>query len=454
MLIKDLLEGTVVNIPTILNAKRILQDYKTSPYYPKVEKIPDSENFIQLWDYYWTRGLDRYLKNQGLKNSLKRIRLIQLIKKDNTLEESTNTHIAAMQKELEQLKDQALENYRLYSRGKIALVNGLIPGPWEEIRKLQAQIRTAKKDNTRPVEEGFLDYFKKKPNIAQRRKKWLELWQEYKDQSYRFGDPQQAFSAFSEKLKEIIKKEFPVYSEKIIGRLARKEAEIALRTDNPQWDGWGLGPQSATSELAPGERGFKKPEPRKFRDREIPPANPNQMNLDLDEVRITDNPTAGFQYGEEDPDAWIGRDYGAGLTGINRNIDYEGYRVSMKPSKFLALSTPLPDDYSSDVERHLAKGGSIGAPFLYVTIPEDWTEQGKFTQPAAVTGHEGRHRMRWILRNEGDDPVAVHMVFRGGLRRRHVTDQMMAAIKKELLSQKNNSASQRIVTDTFVIYKK
>jgi hypothetical protein len=219
MLIKDLLEGTVVNIPTIPNAKRILQDYKTSPYYPKVEKIPDSENFIQLWDYYWTRGLNRYLKNQGLKNSLKRIRLIQLIKKDNT----------------------------------------------------------------RPVEEGFLNYFKKKPNIAQRRKKWLELWQEeYKDQSYRFGDPQQAFSAFSEKLIEIIKKEFPVYSEKVIGRLARKEAEIALRTDNPQWDGWGLGPQSATGELAPGERGFKKPEPRKFRDREIPPANPNQMNLDLD----------------------------------------------------------------------------------------------------------------------------------------------------------------------------
>lgn len=173
---------------------------------------------------------------------------------------------------------------------------------------------------------------------------------------------------------------------------------------------------------------------------------------ELDEVRITDNPTAGYQYGEEDPDAWIGRDYGAGLTGINRNIDYEGYRVSMKPSKFLALSTPLPDDYSSDVERHLAKGGSIGAPFLYVKIPEDWTEQGKFTQPATVTGHEGRHRMRWILRNEGDDPVEVHMVFRGGLRRRHVTDQMMAAIKKELLSQKNNSASQRIVTNTFVEY--
>ena len=138
-------------------------------------------------------------------------------------------------------------------------------------------------NNCVPVEEGFLDYFKKKPNIAQRRKKWLELWQEeYKDQSYRFGDPQRAFSAFSEKLEEIIKKEFPVYSEKVIGRLARKEAEIALRTDNPQWDGWGLGPQSATSELAPGERGFKKPEPRKFRDREIPPANPNQMNLDLD----------------------------------------------------------------------------------------------------------------------------------------------------------------------------
>jgi len=137
-------------------------------------------------------------------------------------------------------------------------------------------------DENHPVDEGFLDYFKKKPNIAQRRQQWVALWQEYKDQSYRFGDNQRAFLAFVEKLKKIIKQEFPVYSDQVIGKLAKKEAEKVLYTDDPQWDGWGITPGAGQGHLAPSERGFKKPEPRQFRDRKIPDADPKQMTLDID----------------------------------------------------------------------------------------------------------------------------------------------------------------------------
>ena len=84
MLIKDLLESQVVNIPTYHNVARILNDYKTSPYYPDISQIPNSSkvSFIAWWNYHWAKGLDRYLKSQGLKNSLQRIKFIKQIVKD------------------------------------------------------------------------------------------------------------------------------------------------------------------------------------------------------------------------------------------------------------------------------------------------------------------------------------------------------------------------------------
>ena len=60
----------------------------------------------------------------------------------NSLYESAD--IKAMQDKLAKLLNQAQENHKLYNLGKLSLVHGVIPGPWKEIRELQAQIRAAK----------------------------------------------------------------------------------------------------------------------------------------------------------------------------------------------------------------------------------------------------------------------------------------------------------------------
>lgn len=68
----------------------------------------------------------------------------------NSLYESAD--IKAMQDTLAKLVYQAQENHKLFIQGKLALVDGLIPGPWKDIRKLQAQIRAAKRVN--PIKEN------------------------------------------------------------------------------------------------------------------------------------------------------------------------------------------------------------------------------------------------------------------------------------------------------------
>ena len=68
----------------------------------------------------------------------------------NSLYESAD--IKAMQDTLAKLVYQAQENHKLYNQGKLALVNGVIPGPWKEIRELQSQIRAAKRVN--PIKEN------------------------------------------------------------------------------------------------------------------------------------------------------------------------------------------------------------------------------------------------------------------------------------------------------------
>ena len=68
----------------------------------------------------------------------------------NSLYESAD--IKTMQDTLAKLVDQAQENHKLYNQGKLALVNGVIPGPWKEIRELQSQIRAARRVN--PIKEN------------------------------------------------------------------------------------------------------------------------------------------------------------------------------------------------------------------------------------------------------------------------------------------------------------
>lgn len=134
---------------------------------------------------------------------------------------------------------------------------------------------------------------------------------------------------------------------------------------------------------------------------------------------------------------------GLGAVGASGNIDYLGLRVQIKPSVFLKLAAPHPDPRSDYIEKHVAAGEPIGAPFLDIHIPEEWfSEESRYDQviegdlsaPANIIGHEGRHRMSAILKHYGDELVETHILLRG-LRRRHMTDNMIARLNESVISQ-------------------
>lgn len=135
----------------------------------------------------------------------------------------------------------------------------------------------------------------------------------------------------------------------------------------------------------------------------------------------------------DDHDGW-------GSVPNNLNVDYLGLRVRMRPSMFLRLAAPLRGEGSSeDIADHIRQGGAIGSPFLDISIPDGWFS-GDFSRPARVMGHEGRNRMMAVRQVEGDDPIQVHLFFRDGLRRRHLTDEIIQQLNRRLAPQEQPGA--------------
>jgi hypothetical protein len=141
---------------------------------------------------------------------------------------------------------------------------------------------------------------------------------------------------------------------------------------------------------------------------------------------------------------------GWGAVPFNQNIDYMGLRVLMKPSIFLQLAATLENPTSSkNIEKHLLDGGSIGSPFLNISIPEEW-EDDDYSKPAKVSGHEGRNRMMAVKNINGDQPIEVHLFFRNGIRNRHITDDW----KKELINKMIKENSEDVINGPlFSTYK-
>lgn len=123
----------------------------------------------------------------------------------------------------------------------------------------------------------------------------------------------------------------------------------------------------------------------------------------------------------------------------NQEVDYFGMRVEMKPSMFINLSLPLNmnQDDKNTIEHLKAQLDTkgIGAPFLTIDYPAEW-DDGDFSKPAAVKGHDGRHRMYAIIDKEGDAPVEVHLFFNGGVRARDLTPEIKAELNKQIVSQR------------------
>ena len=137
----------------------------------------------------------------------------------------------------------------------------------------------------------------------------------------------------------------------------------------------------------------------------------------------------------------INNQAGLGATPNNQNVDYVGLRVLMKPLTFLKLALPLGRKTVDDrktikyIGQHLDDPG-IGAPFLDLRIPESWFA-GDCSEPAAVIGHDGRHRMYAAAAAEGNDPIEVHLFPRGGLRNRDLTPEIIQHLQQGLNAQGN-----------------
>jgi hypothetical protein len=125
---------------------------------------------------------------------------------------------------------------------------------------------------------------------------------------------------------------------------------------------------------------------------------------------------------------------GAGAVPYNQEIDYFGLRVMMKPSIFIKLAAPLGQPHSAELEKYIADGGAIGAPFLDIAIPKEW-DDGDFSKVAQVSGHEGRNRMTAIKKLEGDTPVEVHLLPRGGYRARDLTADFVKKLQQGMYAE-------------------
>ncbi len=129
-----------------------------------------------------------------------------------------------------------------------------------------------------------------------------------------------------------------------------------------------------------------------------------------------------------------------GIGGVpnNAEVDYFGKRVLMKPWQFRRLAAGLGRSNASSVEpikRRLLAGEPLGQPFLLIDIPDGW-EDGDFSQPAQVVGHEGRNRAYAVEDLEGENAeMEVHLFF-PGLRARHITPEYMQQLNTVLMPEK------------------
>jgi hypothetical protein len=137
-----------------------------------------------------------------------------------------------------------------------------------------------------------------------------------------------------------------------------------------------------------------------------------------------------------------------GSTPNNLEIDYFGVIVSMKPSIFLKLASPLRGGKSIEFFKQAIRDNKpIAPPMFYIQVSSSWKE-GKFELKDChdclvpeIQGHEGRNRMTALLEEEGDNPVQVHILLRSDSvewRNRNITPEIMAELNKGIMSENSS----------------
>lgn len=146
--------------------------------------------------------------------------------------------------------------------------------------------------------------------------------------------------------------------------------------------------------------------------------------------------------------------HGIGSTPYNQEVDYRGLRVLMKPSVFLDLAAFLHvDDRNEYVEKAIADGVAIGAPFLIIKIPVAWFDSGDYSEPAQVVSHEGRNRMQAVWDVEGNKPIETHLFFRDDIRNRDLTPEIIEALNQGMYLERTRALKRgplfsRMVNET------
>jgi hypothetical protein len=142
----------------------------------------------------------------------------------------------------------------------------------------------------------------------------------------------------------------------------------------------------------------------------------------------------------DEPNAW-------GFTPNHEDAEYLGFYARMKREKFLALAAPLPDwKKNQAVGEHIAGGGKIASPMLYLHIPKGWLE-GDFSQPAEVVGHEGRNRVTALPPHTVENVIIIPKY----LRARHITPRMIEEIDRRLYTENDDRhAPKRLQYDNLV----
>jgi hypothetical protein len=158
--------------------------------------------------------------------------------------------------------------------------------------------------------------------------------------------------------------------------------------------------------------------------------------LDHDKIYF-DNIFGNWVTGKALTESFVDNTKGWGNTPNNQNIDYLGLRVKMKPSQFLSLASYLHPEHATSVDpilNHLKKGGKIGAPFLEIVVPKEWST-GDLSKPAKIVAHDGRNRMTAIQELEGDPLVETHLFFRNEIRRRDIKPEWIEELNRRLIPQ-------------------
>lgn len=114
---------------------------------------------------------------------------------------------------------------------------------------------------------------------------------------------------------------------------------------------------------------------------------------------------------------------------------YLGFVSFIRPSVFLRLCPPLEDE-DHTFDDVLAAGQPIATGFLNVDLEDPAGE---------VRGHEGRHRMRAVLRRCGDEPVPVVIFPLGGDRARHVEHGHLCRLAAGMLQERWAGGHPRFV---------